>query len=458
MKKSTVNRNAVCIFISAWFLSGVEGHAQSLQALYDIADRESHQIQVSQAGLLAASEAVEQAKTAMMPTVSLGLSGSYIGTATLMSRGFSTSGTTDVIVAGLGPQAVANGAQETPHWGNTFSAQASQVIYAGGGIQAGIRMAQLGKELAELDVEQNRQEVRFLIAGYYLDLYKLQNQREVIDKNIDLTQQVIKAMEARREQGTVLQNDLTRYELQLKTLELTRGKLDDAAAIINRQLVTTLHLPDSTQVQPDRRLLDEEYASLQTLADEQVWQQQGAESNLGIRQATVARDLAGEKVKATQAASRPSLALVVEDNLFGPYTSDLIPVNANVNTWFVGIGVKYSLSSLWQNKHNIRQARHESHQAQERVSLAAEGVSNGIQACYVNLLTAFREVETQEKQVELSDQNFSVVENRYRNDLALLTDMLDASNTKLTADMALTDARIQLLYNYYRLRFATSTL
>ena len=451
------SRRYFSVFVFACLVS-MSNYAQSLQQLFDIADRESRQIQVSRSGLQAASEAVDQAKSAMLPNVDLSVSGSYIGNATLMSRGFSTSGTSDVIVAGLGPQAVSNGKQDTPHWGNAFSAQASQVIYAGGGITAGIRMAELGKELAALDVEKNRQEVRFIITGYYLDLYKLQNQLAVIDKNIALTRKVIKTMEARLSQGTALKNDITRYELQLKTLLLTREKLTDASSIINNQLVTTLHLPDGSVVKPDTSMLGNEYASLKAVASEQAWQQKGRESNLGIRQASVAKSLAGEKVKATQSAGKPSVAVVVEDNLFGPYTNDLIPVNANVNTWFVGIGLKYNLSSLWTNKHNVRKAQHESQQAADRVSLAEEGVRNGVQACYVNFLTAFKEVDTQEKQVELADQNFSVVENRYKNDLALLTDMLDASNMKLTADMALVNAKIQLLYNYYKLKYTTSTL
>ena len=61
-------------------------------------------------------------------------------------------------------------------------------MYAGGAIRSGIRMAELGKKMAELDVEKNRQEVRFLLTGYYLDLYKLGNQIEVVRQNIALTQ------------------------------------------------------------------------------------------------------------------------------------------------------------------------------------------------------------------------------------------------------------------------------
>ena len=48
--------------------------------------------------------------------------------------------------------------------------------------------------------------------------------------------------------------------------------------------------------------------------------------------------------------------------------------------------------------------------------------------------------------------------NRYDNDLALLTDMLDAGNMKLSADLALVNARINVVYNYYKMRYITHTL
>ena len=60
--------------------------------------------------------------------------------------------------------------------------------------------------MAALDWQKNRQEIRFLLTGYYLDLYKLNNQLQVLQKNLDLTEQVIRNMESRRTQGTALKN------------------------------------------------------------------------------------------------------------------------------------------------------------------------------------------------------------------------------------------------------------
>ena len=426
----------------------------SLQSLFDLADQQSQRIKVSEAALKAAEEGVASAKNALLPSVELSVQGSYTGNAFMMSRGFSTSGTTEYIVPGLGPQQVENGKQPTPHWGNSFTAQASQVIYAGGAIRSGIEMARLGRQLAELDVEKNRQEVRFLLAGYYLDLCKLQNQSQVIDRNIELTEKVIGQMKARREQGTVLKNDITRYELQRQSLVLAKTQVDDARKIIRHQIATTIHLPEGEEFEMEELSYDD--AALRH--DETLWQETASGNNIDIRQASVATELAGQKVRNTRAASLPSVAVVAENNLFGPYTADLIPKNANVNVWFIGIGVRYNLSSIWKNKHDIRKAKHEQTQARESVRLARVGVENGVQACYTNLLTSTVEVQTQEKQVELADQNYAVVRNRYDNDLALLTDMLDASNMKLSADMALVNARINMLYNYYKHKYLTHTL
>lgn len=435
----------------------------SLRTLFDLADEQNQRIKVSEAALKAAEEGVASAKAAMLPSVEFGVQGSYTGNAFMMSRGFSTSGTTEYIVPGLGPQQVQNGKQPTPHWGNSFTAQASQVIYAGGAIRSGIEMAKLGRQLAELDVEKNRQEVRFLLTGYYLDLYRLQNQSQVIARNIELTEKVIEQMKARREQGTVLKNDITRYELQQQSLLLAKTQVDDAQKIIRHQIATAIHLPDGEDFEVEgfegfEGL--EKFEGLEGLRydGEALWQQRATDHNIDIRRASLATELSEQKVRNARAASLPSVAVVAENSLSGPYTADLIPKNANVNVWFVGVGVKYNLSNLWKNRHDIRKAKHESTQARESVRMVREDVENGVQATYTNLLTSATEVQTQEKQVELADQNYAVVRNRYANDLALLTDMLDASNMKLSADMALVNARINVLYNYFKLKYITNTL
>lgn len=427
----------------------------TLDSLLVIADNESQLLRSSQTAREAAREGRKAARSQLLPEVNLSVSGSYTGNAAMLSRSFSTNGTVDYIVPGLGPQQVALGKQPTPHWGNNFALEVNQVLYAGGAISTGIRMAELGQQMAELDVQKNRQEIRFLMTGYYLELQKLANQRVVIDKNIEITRQLIADTERRVEQGIVLPNDLTRFELQLQQLTLASQQVQDAQDIIRYQITKTLHLP-----------VDSEFATIDaaSLADHAMvgshddWQRTASQSHIGLQQASLAQEIATQQLKATRAASLPHVGLQIADILGGPYTQDLIPTDVNTNVWYVGIGIQYELSSLYRNNHAKRKARLDVRKAQEEMQLAQEGVSQGVQATYVSYLTAFKEVQTQEKSVQLAHENYDVINNRYANQLCLLTDLLDATNAKQSAELALVNARINLLYNYYKLKYVTNTL
>ena len=384
------------------------------------------------------------------------VAGSYIGDAYLLSRGFSAAGTTDVPIAGLGVQTVPNGRQPTPHWGNQFSVEATQVLYAGGALTAAMRMAKIGKRMAQLQVEQNRQEVLFVLTGYYLDLIRLQNRQQVIDRHILLSNRLLEMMRLRQEAGTTLSTDVLRYKLQVKQLELERVRLCDAESILQHQLQTMLHTP--TPILPDTAFVAQEYARLTQAVDESFWQQQATASNLSLRQSQAAEEMATQQVKTTRAAAIPQLALVLHDELFGPYTGDLIPTNANVNAWFVGIGIHYDIDQLWHNHQAVRQAQARQRIAQQQTQHAQETLCDQVYAAFTAFMTTFTEVDTRQAQQQLADENYRLVTQRYENDLALLTDLLDASSAKLSADMALVNARLDLLYSFYQLQYITHSL
>lgn len=58
----------------------------------------------------------------------------------------------------------------------------------------------------------------------------------------------------------------------------------------------------------------------------------------------------------------------------------------------------------------------------------------------------------------LAQQNYEVVNNRYLNQLALITDMIDASNTKLDAELNEADAYINIAYAYYKMKYIAGQL
>jgi outer membrane protein len=418
--------------------SGVEKcRMLSMDEMFRLADANSRSVQAFSTAKAASEEALRAAKSQQLPDVSASLSMSYLGDGTIWNRSFGNG------------QSV-----HFPHFGNNFSLAVQQVIYAGGAIKSGIALGELEHEMATLDWEKNRQEIRFLLTGYYLDLYKLCNQSQVLQNNIELTQQIILEMEARKAQGTALQNDITRYELQKETLALQLAKVRDASEILNHKLVTTLHLPAGTFIQPDSALLCSEVQKL----SEADWQQMAVQRNIALRQSNVSIKMSRQQLKMAHSELLPKISIMAEDHLDGPVTIEVPALNNNFNYWFVGVGLRYSLSSLFKKNHQIKQARLNVQRAEELGSLDGERVENEVQEGYVDYLTSFTDLHTQQKSVELANQNYHVTSNRYKNSLALLTDMLDASNMKLSAELSLVNARINVIYNYFKMKYLTHSL
>lgn len=414
-----------------------QSRTMGIEEMFRLADENSKSIQTYRTGKEVADENLKAAKAQRLPDISASLSGSYWGNGKLWDRDFSNATKIDM-----------------PHWGNNFALEAQQVVYAGGAISSGIELAELEKQLAEMDWQKNRQEIRFLLVGHYLNLYKLHNQIEVLHKNLELTDQLIANMQARLEEGTALENDITRYELQRETLRLQLAKVEDACKIANHQLVITLHLPKGTVVQPDTTLND---SQIQTLS-EANWQELAAQNNLNLQQAETGIKINRQRVKMERSERLPKISLVAAEHLDGPITIEVPVLDNNFNYWYVGVGVKYNISSLFKNNRKLKAARLNVRKAQETYELAQEQTNHAVQESYVNFLTSFTDLRTQQKSVELADQNYSVTSNRYQNDLALLTDMLDASNMKLSADLGLVNARINVIYNYYKMKYITHTL
>ena len=418
----------------------------TISQLFQKVEDNSKSLRTSLSGVKAAHLGIESTKSKKLPGLDASLSFSYIGNALITDRDFSN-------VHGL----------KSPHFGNNFAFQAQQVVYAGGAINAGIKLAELGKQQAEVGVKLTRQQIRFIALGQYLDLYKIDNRIKVYEKNIELTRQLIADIKEKQTHGMALKNDITRYELQMESLKLGLTALRNNRSILNHQLCNTLGMNQDSQMNqgnqeiqiiPDATIADKTYGK----EGEAYWQTAGTLNSPLLEQSSNAIRIAEQKEKIAKSDLLPKVAFVAADNFDGPILFELPPVDKNLNVWYVGVGVKYSLSSLFKSNKRIKQAAVETRQAKEAHAVQAEQLNNNVQAAYVQYQQTYVELETQRKSVELAQQNYDVMNARYLSQLALVTDMVDASNLKLNAELSEVDARINIVYAYYRMKYVAGEI
>ena len=313
--------------------------------------------------------------------------------------------------------------------------------------------AKYQKKMAEAELDNDQQNVRFMLVGHYLDLFQLHNQKRVYEKNIEQTRLLIKEIESAFEQGTALKSDITRYELQLKNLELGRTNVSNRIRILNRQLVTTIGLETNTEIFPDTTLLSMNLDK----KNELHWQNE--RNNAPVMQlADLGIQMSERQQNLIRAGRRPTIGLMASNNFDGPILIEVPPINKNFNYWFVGVNVTYKFDSLFKNNKKLKQAKLATLKAQESKRLADEQLSNGINAAYIQLEEAYTRLDTKEKSVQLAHENYEVVHSRYLNGLSLVTDMLDASNIQLSSELELANAQIGILYQYFMLKKTVGTL
>ena len=431
-------RTAVALLMAVTVATAVKAQTErrmTVDELFQLVESNSKTLQHEKISVEFARKGMEAARTARLPELSASASVSMNGDVLVTDRDFSNAQSFSA-----------------PRWGNSFAVEAQQVIYAGGSIDAGIQMAELQYRQAAVGEEQLRQQQRFLALGQYLEIFKLYNREEVLLKNIELTQRLIEDIKAKHQQGMALKNDITRYELQMENLRLDLRKLRDQRSILNHQLCNQLGIDG--EIMPS--ILTDSFQT--TEENEDSWQNTALSNAPSMQQAELTQQLSKQQLKLAKSEMLPKVSIVAADNFSGPFTYDLPPVDKNINYWYVGVGLRYHISSLFKQNKKVQQAAIRHRQAEHDQSIATELLNNQVQQAYTYYRQAFVELETRKKSVELAQQNYQVINDRYLSQLALITDMTDASNIKLNAELDEVDARIGIIFAYYRLKYITGTL
>ena len=410
-----------------------EKRAMTVKELFELVETGSKTLQESKTSVDFAQKGVETARAQRLPDVNASLSASYNGNVVVMDRDFTNA-------KGF----------SSPHFGNSFAIEAQQVVYAGGAVNAGIRVAELQRDMAVSGQRATSNAQRFMALGQYLDLFKIQNRMQVYEKNIALTRRLIDDIHAKQEQGMALKNDVTRYELQMETLKLGLRQLQDQQAILNHQLCNTLGI-DEVSIVADTTVLT-------TPLTDGDWYTAAYANSPQMEQSELSTKMAEQQLKLAKSELLPKVAVVAADNFSGPFTYDIPPIDKNINYWYVGVGVRYSLSSLFKQNKKVHQAKTGVLRSQQQQQVTAECLDNQVHQAWTLWQQTYADLDTQKKSVQLARQNYEVVNERYLNQLALITDMLDASNIRLNAELQEVDARINIVYAYYKLKFIAGTL
>lgn len=406
----------------------------SLTELFQLTEANSKQLQASKQNVGINEARTEIARFQRLPEIVTSADAGYLSTIAILNPNFSWY--TNV---------------KTPHFTNNYFLEASETLYKGGTIRLNIKKGQLNEQLAGLNFEKDRQDIKLVLLGRYLELFQQYNNQRIFNQNILLAQKRLDDLTKLKQQGLVTQNDVIRNELLISDFKLDLHETENNITILSKELQVVLGLPGATRILPDTTVAAQpvEVRSIEeynTLAQH---------NQPAIGASRLSERIAAKNIELEKATRLPEISLYAGDALQRPFLNTLEPLNIYYNAYQAGIKIKYNISSIYHAKDRIQLARLELEQQKTQTIYRQQQAEIEVTTAFTRYQEAREHFTTLSKSLELANDNFRVVQKKYINQLAQVTDILDASTAKLSAELRLNNARINIINQWYRLQKAS---
>lgn len=327
-------------------------------------------------------------------------------------------------------------------------------LYQGHRIRNSIKQAEEAADMTVITIEKKTNDIQIEVIADYLGIYKLMKVQQLLVANYREEEDRLKEVKAFKKHGTVTNNEVLRIELQLsnRALQLLSNKRSISIGL--HQLKTRLHLPERDSLELDTVHLLQE----RKIANDYKYYQ---ESSL-------------HKDEMRLAQGKEHISLLEQDKVRGNYYPKInffssfgynypnylfFPPNPNgYSLGKVGIEAVFSLSGLYKNKTKMAIAHQQLEEEQLNTALLSEAISNEVFSHYTRYQEVLDKIPVNQKAVRQATENYRIVRLKYKNQLALMTDMLDADNALLDAQFESISTQIDALMHYYELQYAAGLL
>lgn len=435
MELSKITKILLLLIVAAMPSAKAETMFLTVDSLLSIDIANNLQLRASMIQERMAEVRSKASRKALLPEVSVGLQAAYLGQPTVFERGLSGASH-----------------PESPNWQQNYAVDITQPLYHGGRIRSAIKQSDIERKIAALQSSDDKATVKLALLQQYMNLFSYYKQREVLQRNIEESEIRLKDIKKMKEEGLITNNDVLRSELQLTTDRLSLTEAENNITLCSMQLDILLGIDETLLIVPDTTLLKQPIA----LADYESCINDAYANNPRMQLARQQTALAKNETRAAQAEYLPQISLFAGNTLARPITRTM--ADQFSNSWNIGVRISYSLSSLYKNKDNVNERRSNELYYQNEEERLKQSLRMSIRQAYLDHTEALQRVEALNLSVEQARENFRIVQNRYLGQLAILTDLLDANNVLLTAELELTVAQVTVVYTYYELLNACGRL
>lgn len=323
-------------------------------------------------------------------------------------------------------------------------------IFAGFRTKNGLASFNYLEKAAELDIEKDKLDVRYNIINAYLNAVRAQNSLLAIDSTIRQLEIRDANVNNLMQNGMAIQNDLRRSQYAVSNAKVAREDLQKAydISLFNLNLMLGIAPETKTVLQGsiENPLALQDFNSYMNDAIKQRYDLQAQQYRTQAQESTV---------KQTRAGYYPVVSLGANYYYNNPNARIFPQADKFKDTWDAGAGISWNLSGIFTTKAQTDDAKAVLNQNQLMYEQLGDNIKSEVFAAYEECKTSIEKIKVQEIFAQQNKENLRVVNDRYKNNLALTSEVVEAVASSLQSDVNLLNARIDWQIAYYKLMKAT---
>ena len=344
----------------------------------------------------------------------------------------------------------------------SFSLGTSVPIFTGFEIPNRIKLNQLNLEAATADLEKAKNDIRMQVAQAYVQILYDIEISDVAHRQIDIDSAQVARLQAFVANGKAAEAELSQQKATLASSRLTATQADNNTRLAVLALTQLLELPSPLGFDIVKPNIDEltgidGLAGLSSITPDIIY----AEA-LGVKPEILSQELklkgTEHSIKIAQAGNLPTLSLngSLGTNYYttSGFKSDGFGTQLK-NNFSQGIGLNLSVPifNRFQTRNNIRNARIEQENQQLALDNTKKALYKEIQQVFYNALNAITKENSSREALQSSKDAFVLMQAKYENGKATITEFNEAKNKYLKAESDLVQARYENLYQHALIEF-----
>jgi outer membrane protein len=399
---------SLCLWPST--ASAEPGTKMTLQESIDLVMKQSVLIHSAQEGIRGAEAQQKEAFTGFLPKFST----SYSYTRLNEAPSFTMPAMPPLLPTST---AIQSGTQNNYNW----ALEVHQSVFAGGAIEASYQVSRLGTDIARIDASLTIQNTVLDVKTAYLNVLKAEKLLTVANQTLEQLQAHRNVAQNFFDVGMIPRNDLLQSEVQFANgvqyvlkaengLALAQAKFN---TMLRRDINLPVNLEDILQYHPFTKSFEE---CLQTAFDRRG----------EIKQYNLKLDQAKQLVRAAKSEYFPSVNLVGNYTRFGDQPNVSGSAFKDQESWQVTAVANWSFWEWGKTKNRVEANQSRESQIADALANVKDQLTLEVKSAWLQVLEAEKQVLVARKTIEQADENFRINKERYKEQVATSTDVLDA--------------------------------